>query len=111
MVHCSKLASGELTIQVYVMRVDNKMRFGELSPIFQIVSGVGPPVCKTAESVRINTPSDRTGKLAQLYAPVTIRVEECPQRRVAFAVFCPCDLFVIVLVVLRHPLCMQTGVL
>lgn len=61
MVHCSKLASGELTVQVYVMRVNDKMGFGELSPVFQVVSGVSPPVCKNAESVRINTPSDRTG--------------------------------------------------
>lgn len=46
MVHCSKLASGELTVQVYVMRVNDKMGFGELSPVFQVVSGVSPPVCK-----------------------------------------------------------------
>jgi hypothetical protein len=58
MVHCSKLASGELTIQVYVMRVDDKMGFGELSPVFQVVSGVSPPVCKTpglSGSIRLAT--------------------------------------------------------
>lgn len=45
MVHGRKLASRELTVQVHVVRVNYKMRFGELSSKLQVVSRVGHPLC------------------------------------------------------------------